>query len=81
MTDTRQRVQSILQDIFDDETIALRDDLTAAEVENWNSITHIDLIVKVEKEFRVRFTTVEVTSLKNAGQLVALVDRKRMLVS
>jgi acyl carrier protein len=51
--------------------------MTAADVENWDSLTHINLIVGMEHEFRVKFTTAEVISLKNAGDLMALVNKKR----
>jgi len=55
----------------------LREDMTAADVKNWDSLNHIDLIVAVEREFKIRFTTAEVTTLKNVGALAALVDKKR----
>jgi len=50
--------------------------MTANDVENWDSLTHIDLIVAIEKEFRVRFTTAEVSGLKNVGELESLVEKK-----
>jgi acyl carrier protein len=77
LTDTQQRLQGIFRDIFDDDSIVLRDDMTAADVHNWDSLNHIDLIVAVEREFKIKFTTADVTSLKNVGQLLALVDKKR----
>jgi acyl carrier protein len=69
------------RDVFDDDTIALRQHMTAADVENWDSLTHIDLIVGLEREFKVKFTTAEVTGLKNVGALAALVDKKRASAS
>ncbi len=77
MTDTWERLQVVFRDIFDDDSIVLREDMTAADVENWDSLNHIDLIVAIEREFKVKFTTAEVTMLKNVGQLAALVDKKR----
>lgn len=77
MTDTWERLQVVFRDIFDDDSIVLREDMTAADVENWDSLNHIDLIVAIEREFKVKFTTAEVTTLKNVGQLAALVDKKR----
>jgi acyl carrier protein len=71
-----ERMQAVFRDVFDDDNLALRSDLTAADVENWDSLTHINLIVGIEREFKVRFTTAEVVSLKNAGDLEALVQRK-----
>ncbi len=77
MTDTWERLQVVFRDIFDDDSIVLREDMTAADVANWDSLNHIDLIVAIEREFKVKFTTAEVTMLKNVGQLAALVDKKR----
>jgi acyl carrier protein len=77
LNDTKERIQIVFRDIFDDDSIVLRDDMTAADVENWDSLNHIDMIVAIESEFKIRFTTAEVTSLKNVGELMALVDKKR----
>lgn len=74
--DLHVRLTSIFRDIFDDDSLILRADMTADEVESWDSLTHVDLIVAIEKEFRIRLTTGEVTGLKSVGQLTALVSRK-----
>jgi len=76
MSDVHTRLTAIFRDIFDDESLVLRDDLTAEDVENWDSLTHINLIVAIEKEFRIRFTTAEVSGLKNVGELEALIAAK-----
>ena len=76
MSDIVERMQAVFRDVFDDEGLVLRDDLTAADVENWDSLTHINLIVGIEREFKVKFTTAEVGSLNNAGDLKAMVQKK-----
>jgi acyl carrier protein len=76
MSETAQKMQAVFQDIFDDEELVLRPDMTAADIEGWDSVTHINLIVAIEREFRVRFTTAEVGALKNVGQLETLIDKK-----
>ena len=70
------RLNAIFQDIFDDPSLAVNDAMTASDVEGWDSLSHINLIVAVEKEFRVRFTTAEVRGLNNVGDFVALIVRK-----
>jgi acyl carrier protein len=70
------RLTHIFQTVFDDDSLQLRPGMTAAEIENWDSLTHIDLITAVEREFKVKLTTGEVTGLKNVGELVALVEKK-----
>ena len=77
MEDTWGRVQNVFRDVFDEDTLELQEGMTAADVENWDSLTHINLIVGIEREFKVKFTTAEVTSLKNVAELVALVNKKR----
>lgn len=72
----KERLNKIFQDIFDDSTIQLRDDMTAKDVEAWDSLTHIDLIVAVEKDFHIRLTTSEVQKLQNVGDFIRLIAEK-----
>ena len=65
-----QQVQDIFRDVLDDEEIILEDTSTADEVEGWDSLTHIQLIVAIEKHFKVKFTSKEILSWKNVGELV-----------
>lgn len=76
MSDLHTRLTEIFHTIFEDDSIVLRHDMTADDVENWDSLSHINLIVAIEKEFRIRFTTAEVAALKNVGELEALVEAK-----
>jgi acyl carrier protein len=76
MNNLTEKLTDIFREVFDDDSIVLRNELTADDVENWDSLTHINLIVAIEKEFKVRFTTGEVSGLKNVGDLVSLVSRK-----
>ena len=70
------KLTSILRDEFDDPSLVLRPDMTAADVENWDSLTHINLITAIERTWKVRFTTAEVMSLKNVGDLLRLITKK-----
>ena len=74
--DIQNRLTSVFRDVFNDDTLILRPDLTASEVENWDSLTHIDMITAVEREFKIRFTTGDVSSMKNVGDLMALIEKK-----
>ncbi len=77
--DLHVRLTGIFRDVFDDADLILRDDMTADNVESWDSLTHVDLIVAIEKEFKIRLTTGEISGLKSVGQLTALVLRKASL--
>ena len=76
MTDTRERLQNVFRDIFDDNSIVLTDELSANDIDEWDSLTHIQLIVEVEQEFNITFTTPEVAILKNVGEFINLIERK-----
>jgi acyl carrier protein len=69
------RLTTVFLNVFDQE-VALAPQTTADDVEGWNSLSHIRLILAVEKEFRVRFAASEVGMLKNVGELVGLVAAK-----
>lgn len=74
--DLAPRLTAVFQDVFDTDSLALRRDMTAADIDEWDSLTHINLIVAVEKEFRIRFTTPEIANLQNVGELMDLIARK-----
>lgn len=72
----RLRLNRVFQDIFDDKSLEITDSMTAADVEAWDSLTHIDLIVQVEREFAIKLSTAEVRGLKNVGDFLALIAQK-----
>jgi acyl carrier protein len=72
----RARLTEIFREVFDDETIEIRNEMTAKDVEEWDSLNHINLIVAVERNFKVRFTTKEVTNVANVGEFIALLKGK-----
>jgi acyl carrier protein len=66
-----QQVNGIFIDVLDDDGIILSEITTASDVEGWDSLTHIELIVAVEKRFKCRFTSREIQSWKNVGEMIA----------
>jgi acyl carrier protein len=74
--EVRQRLIKVFRDVFDDPSIELSDAMTARDVEGWDSLTHVDLIVAVEREFPIRFTTREVHALPNVGAFIRLIATK-----
>jgi acyl carrier protein len=67
------RLAEIFQDVFDDDSISVIPELSAADVDGWDSLTHIRLGLTVEKAFKGKFSTSEIGKLKNVGDLVKLV--------
>jgi len=71
-----RQLTEIFREVFDDQSIVIRDDMTAADVKEWDSFNHINLVVAVERGFRIRFTTKEVNNLANVGEFVSLIASK-----
>jgi len=67
---------AIFQDILDDPGLTLRPELTASDVYGWDSLTHVRLVLAVEKAFQVNFSASEVARLKNVGEFVDLIISK-----
>ena len=63
-------VENIFRDILDEESLHLTRETTANDVDGWDSLTHIQLIVAIEKHFKVKFSSKEILSWKNVGELL-----------
>ena len=70
------RLTDTFRDVFRNKDIQLTRNTTANDIAGWDSLMHINLIVAVEKEFKVRFTTLEVMALNNVGDLADAIVRK-----
>jgi acyl carrier protein len=76
MDETMARLNEVFQDVFDDDELHVTRETTAQEIEGWDSLMHVTLIVNVEKAFGVRFASAEVAALKNVGELTDLIARR-----
>ena len=75
-SDIQSKLQAIFREVFDNQSIVVRDDMTAADVSEWDSLNHINLIVAVEKEFGIKFTTREVYAANTVGEFTDMLARK-----
>lgn len=76
MVEIEPKLQSIFRKVLRNDDFVLERNLTAEDVEGWDSLSHLQLIMRTEKEFTVRFTASEATSLPNIGALVDLIRAK-----
>ena len=70
------KLTGVFRDVFDDETIIIGEETTAADIDGWDSLEHINLVAAAEEEFGVKFSMGEVVTLKNVGQMVDLISKK-----
>jgi acyl carrier protein len=63
------QVNEIFRDVLDNDEITIGYETTAEQVEEWDSLTHIQLVVAIEKHFKIRFTTAEIHKFKNVGEM------------
>lgn len=68
-----EKLNGIFQEEFDDDAIRLTDATTADDIEDWDSLAHIDLIVAIENAFNMKFKMREVTGMKNVGEMADII--------
>jgi len=71
-----QQLTEVFHEVFEDQSIVPTPNLTASDVEEWDSFNHINLMVAVESRFKIKFKTAELESLRNVGHLVEMIQKK-----
>ena len=69
-------VRDIFRDIFDEDDLVIEDATTSDDIEEWDSLNHINLVSAIEKEFSIRFALGELSTLKDVGAMVDLMVQK-----
>ena len=69
-------VQDIFRDIFDEDDLNISNSTNSDEIEDWDSLNHINLVSAIEKEFKIKFTLSELISLKDVGAMIDLMVGK-----
>lgn len=72
----QQKLTETFREVFDDDSIVLRPDLTAKDIDGWDSLTHVRLMLSIERTLGIRFSSLEITGLKTVGDLMRLAALK-----
>jgi len=76
VSSTLSRLTEVFQEIFDDGEIEVCRQTNATDIDAWDSLMHINLVLAAEREFDIRFSSSEVAQLHDVGELVDLIDAK-----
>ena len=76
MNQNHEKLVQVFRKVFKDDTITISPITTAADIDQWDSITHLDLITATEEAFNIEITGFDVMGLKNVGDLLDLIHRK-----
>ena len=71
-----ERLNDVFRDVFDDYTITVSEDTTAADIDGWGSLMHITLISAVEDEFDIKFDMKSVVAMKNVGDMADVIEQE-----
>ena len=71
-----ERLNEVFRDVFDDDSICVSRNTVASDIDGWDSLEHITLISAVEDEFGMRFTMGEVSTMKNVGEMMDILQRR-----
>jgi acyl carrier protein len=75
-TSTIEKLQTIFQDVFDNQNLQIDRSSSASTVPGWDSLAHINLVAAIEHEFKIRFALGELEQLQNVGEMLDLMERK-----
>ncbi|MBP3274029.1 MAG: acyl carrier protein, partial [Butyrivibrio sp.] len=71
-----EKINEVFRDVFEDDDITVVDETTADDIEDWDSLEHINLVNAIEQEFGIKFTMGEIVSMKNVGEMADLIIAK-----
>ncbi len=72
----QEKLNQIFREVFDDMDISISDDTTANDIDGWDSLSHVNLIVAIEGRFNIRFSHKELLTFKKVGDLLSCIRSK-----
>jgi acyl carrier protein len=77
MQETLDKVNAVFRNVFDDDSLVITPQTTAADIDGWDSVMHVSLTLSIEKAFGIRFTSTQIASMNNVGDMVAIIEAKQ----
>ncbi|SVE47607.1 uncharacterized protein METZ01_LOCUS500461 [marine metagenome] len=77
MSDIFEKLIPIFRNVFDDDELIINETTNAEDIDEWDSLAHIRLVISIEKVFELRFTTDEISNLANVGDMAKLIMKKQ----
>ena len=77
MINNLKKINKIFQFIFDDKNLKINRKTSAKDIDEWDSLAQIKLISRIEKEYKLRFNIKEINNLKNVGEMIDLIEKKK----
>lgn len=74
--DTKEILEKIMMDVFEIDHVSIQPSTVAKDIQEWDSINHIYLIVEIEKKFKIKFTTKEIQSWQNVGDIIKSIENR-----
>jgi len=74
--DITEKLTEVFQEVFDDESLVLHEDLTADDVDEWDSLSHVNLMIAIEIAFGIEFNQSEIQNFANVGELMQCIESK-----
>ncbi|WP_034445533.1 acyl carrier protein [Butyrivibrio sp. AE2032] len=71
-----EKINEVFRDVFEDDDITVTDETTAADIEDWDSLEHINLVNAIEQEFGIKFNMGQIVSMKNVGEMADIIMSK-----
>ena len=72
----KYKIQSVFREVLDNDDLEITPEMTAEDVDGWDSIAHVQLIVALESSFKLSFSTQEIGDLRNIGSFISLIEQK-----
>jgi acyl carrier protein len=72
-----QKVTEVFRDVFDDDSLVITPETSAADIEGWDSVMHVSLLLNVEKALGVKFTSTQIASMTKVGDMLTIIDSRQ----